>query len=252
MIVAANGCTDRTAAVAASRPGVEVLDLPAPGKCAALNAADAIALGFPRIYLDADIHVTTGSLRLLRDSLDPAAGFLAAVPAREVDARGSSLLVRAYSAVNARLPVFRNSLFGRGLIVLSDEGRARFHRFPEIVADDLYLDSLFGPDEKLLVETVSTTVGAPAHAGELVRRLVRVRRGNAALRATSAGLRPPRGQTLQPDVVARRCRAPAPGSPAGRRRLRLDHRARRRAGPSWPDLQHRLGHRSRIAEPPRT
>ena len=51
VIVAANGCTDRTAAVAASRPGVEVLDLPAPGKCAALNAADAIAVGFPRIYL---------------------------------------------------------------------------------------------------------------------------------------------------------------------------------------------------------
>jgi glycosyltransferase involved in cell wall biosynthesis len=188
VVVAANGCTDRTAAVAASRAGVEVLDLPMPGKCAALNAADAIAIGFPRIYLDADIHVTTESLRLLRDSLDPAAGVLAVVPTREVDARGSSLLVRAYSAVNARLPVFRNSLFGRGLIVLSAEGRARFDRFPEIVADDLYLDSLFSTDEKKLVEAVTTTVGAPAHARELLRRLVRVRRGNAALRATSAAL----------------------------------------------------------------
>jgi hypothetical protein len=105
-----------------------------------------------------------------------------------VDSRGSTLLVRAYSAVNARLPVFRNSLFGRGLIVLSAEGRARFDRFPEIVADDLYLDSLFSTDEKLLVEAVTTTVGAPAHVRELVRRLVRVRRGNAALRATSAAL----------------------------------------------------------------
>jgi glycosyltransferase involved in cell wall biosynthesis len=35
--VVANGCTDATAKIAAARTGVRVLDLPEPGKSAALN-----------------------------------------------------------------------------------------------------------------------------------------------------------------------------------------------------------------------
>src|SRR6185295_3671394 len=53
--VVANGCGDRTAGVAAERPGVRVLDLAAAGKPGALNAGDAVASGFPRLYLDADV-----------------------------------------------------------------------------------------------------------------------------------------------------------------------------------------------------
>ena len=67
--VVANGCSDNTAAVAASRPGVRVIDLPAPGKSAALNAGDAVAVGFPRAYLDADIPLTAADMRLDRKSV---------------------------------------------------------------------------------------------------------------------------------------------------------------------------------------
>lgn len=45
--VVANGCTDATAKVASARPGVRVLDLPSPGKVAALNAGDTVAVGYP-------------------------------------------------------------------------------------------------------------------------------------------------------------------------------------------------------------
>lgn len=181
--VVANGCQDDTASIARSRDGVRVLDLPEPGKAAALNAADAVARGFPRIYLDADIVVPTSVARALRDALEGAPGTrLAAFPRRHLELAGRPWPVRAYFAVNNRLPVFETGLFGRGMIALAEEGRARFDTFPELVADDLFLDSLFAPGEKYLVEEVSTTVAAPYRTSDLVRRLVRVRRGNAAMR----------------------------------------------------------------------
>jgi glycosyltransferase involved in cell wall biosynthesis len=182
--VVANGCTDDTAAGAAARPGVRVVDLPAPGKAAALNAGDAVASGFPRIYLDADIVLTTAAVRSLVDAL--IGGALAATVGRQLDLAGRPLLVRAYFAVHGRLPVFRDGLFGRGVVALSEAGRARFERFPELVADDLFLDSLFTSTEKRHVPGYAARVATPRRTGDLVRRLVRVRGGNAGMRAAAA------------------------------------------------------------------
>ncbi len=184
MTVVANGCTDDTAAVAAARDGVRVLERPAAGKAAALNAGDAVAAGFPRLYLDADIVVTTAAVRSLVDAL--AGGALAATVGRELDLTGRPLPVRAYFAVHGRLPVFRDGLFGRGVVALSAAGRARFERFPELVADDLFLDSLFTRTEKRHVTSYAARVATPRRTGDLVRRLVRVRSGNAAMRAAAA------------------------------------------------------------------
>lgn len=185
--VAANGCTDATAAIAAARSGVRVLDLPEPGKAKALNAADQVAVGFPRIYLDADIFTSSEVARALCAALQdsPASGrrALAAVPRREVQLAGRPPLVRGYFAISSRLPVFQSGLFGRGMIAVSEQGRLRFDRFPEMVADDLFLDSQFSDDEKRQVVEVTTVVETPLTTKDLVRRLVRVRRGNAAMRA---------------------------------------------------------------------
>jgi glycosyltransferase involved in cell wall biosynthesis len=186
--IVANGCTDDTAQVAAAHSGVRVLDLPEADKVSAFNAGDAMAKGFPRIYLDADIVLTTGAVRALAAALDrPGAGrVLAAAPRRELDVAGRPLLVRAYFAIHSRLPALHGSLFGRGVVTLSESGRARFDQFPAVIADDLFLDSLFVPDEKLQVDDVSARVSTPRRTEDLVRRLIRVRRGNAALRAEAA------------------------------------------------------------------
>lgn len=185
--VVANGCTDDTAAVAA-RPGVRVVDLATAGKAAALNAGDAASVGFPRVYLDADIVLTTAALRSLAEALGGGGGggAGAATVGRQLDLTGRPLLVRAYFAVHGRLPVFRDGLFGRGVVALSEAGRARFDRFPELVADDLFLDSLFTQAEKRQVTSYAARVATPRRTGDLVRRLVRVRGGNAAMRAASA------------------------------------------------------------------
>ena len=189
--VVANGCTDLTVQVAASRPGVRVLDLPTAGKAGALNAGDAVAVGFPRIYLDADIVIGADGVRALSDVLSVSGtapgSALAAVPRRELDLAGSPLLVRAYFAINSRLPAYRNALFGRGVVALSMAGRGRFDSFPDVVADDLFLDSLFTAAEKREVGSVSARVAVPRRTRDLLRRLVRVRYGNASLRAAASG-----------------------------------------------------------------
>jgi glycosyltransferase involved in cell wall biosynthesis len=183
IVVVANGCSDRTADVAREH-GVLVVDRPEPGKAAALNAADAVASGFPRVYLDADIVVPPDAFRAVMAAFD--SGVLAAVPRRRLDVAGRPWPVRAYFAINDRLPVFRDGLFGRGMIALSAEGRSRFTTFPELVADDLFLDSQFSSAEKREVDGAVVVVATPFTTRDLVRRLVRVRRGNGQLRSVAA------------------------------------------------------------------
>lgn len=185
IVVSANGCSDHTAD-RARRPGVVVIDRPEPGKAAALNAGDRVATGFPRIYLDADILVPPGGVAALVARLAETPVALAVVPRRRLDTEGRPWPVRAYFSINEKLPAFRNGLFGRGMIALSEQGRARFVEFPAMIADDLFLDAQFTDAEKTEVSTVEVVVAVPFTTRDLVRRLVRVRRGNAQMRAAGA------------------------------------------------------------------
>lgn len=185
IIVSANGCSDKTAVVA-SRPGVRVIDRAEPGKAGALNAADQLATGFPRIYLDADIVVPPGGIAAVTDFLAANPQTLAVVPRRRLNTERCPWLVRGYYAINERLPVFRDGLFGRGMIAISEAGRARFAIFPILIADDLFLDGQFADSEKAQVDQVEVVVEAPRTTRDLLRRLVRVRRGNEELRRLAA------------------------------------------------------------------
>jgi glycosyltransferase involved in cell wall biosynthesis len=183
IIVSANGCHDRTGDIARAR-GAVVIDRPEPGKAGALNAADQVATQSGRIYLDADITVPPGGVADVLGRLGD--GVMAAVPRRRVVTDGRPLLVKGYFAINERLPVFARGLFGRGMIALSEEGRQRFDRFPDLIADDLFLDSLFTDAEKAEAREIEILVEAPLTSQALLRRLVRVRRGNTQMRAASA------------------------------------------------------------------
>lgn len=233
-----------------------MLDLPAPGKTAALNAGDAAARGFPRLYLDADVVISAADVRTLVAALRPGPredGPLAVMPRRRLDLAGRPMLVRAFFAINARLPVYRDALFGRGLIVLSEQGRARFDAFPQVIADDLFLDSLFASAEKVQVDAVTTTIATPRRTRDLVRRLVRVRAGNAAMRAAaSAGEAPSgvrasaRSSWLRDVVVPRPWLAPAAVCYVA---ITLTAAvAARRSGPGGPAWGHDESSRVRVGD----
>jgi glycosyltransferase involved in cell wall biosynthesis len=175
VIVAANGCTDDTVEIARSF-GVRVLEIGIPSKTAALNAADEVASGQVRVYLDADMAVTAGLIRRLAEAAD-SPGAAAATPRPTVDTSDSSWPVRAYYAINTRLPVFEGHLFGRGIIAISAEARARFTSFPEITADDMFLDAVVRAEEKREIDE-RVRVVAPRRVAELIRRIARARNGN--------------------------------------------------------------------------
>jgi glycosyltransferase involved in cell wall biosynthesis len=179
--VVANGCTDATAALA-RQYGARVVEIDEANKASALNIGDTVASGFPRIYLDADIEVPPGAITALAQALAEAKECLVAVPRRRMEVTARPPAVKAYYAINTRLQAFQNGLFGRGMIAMSERGRARFQVFPTMVADDLFLDSLFAPAEKLSVDSVEVVVETPWRTSDLIRRLTRVRRGNAAMR----------------------------------------------------------------------
>lgn len=197
--VVANGCVDGTAGIARSH-GVRVIETEVPGKARALNLADDVAVGYPRIYLDADIRLAPSMVSNLTAALAAHPQACAAVPDRRMEDAGRPVAVRWYTTISARLPAFRDGLFGRGVIALSEAGRSRFDAFPELIADDLFLDSVYRPDEKLLVATEVVTIETPHTTRDLLRRLVRVRRGNAELRSADV-------DSLSPVTVRRSSRS---------------------------------------------
>jgi glycosyltransferase involved in cell wall biosynthesis len=188
VVVVCNGCTDGTADVARSFPGVRVVELPVGSKPAALRAGDRAATALPRIYLDADVVLAPEAARAVLARLDGSPGAaVAARPPVRYDAAGSSPLVRRYYRARARIPAVLGSLWGAGVYALSAAGRARFGEFPDLVADDLWVDQLFAAGEVEIVDCPPVTVRAPARTGDLLKVLRRTYRGKAEHHATRPG-----------------------------------------------------------------
>ena len=178
VIVACNACTDRTAEIAASFDGVRVLDLPEPGKAAALNAADAVATAWPRVYLDADIEMPPAALRAVLGEL--ASGrHLAGRPDFRYDTAGCGPLVTAYYRARTRIPANRAALWGAGCYGMTAEGHRLFGAFPADAADDFAVDRAFAAGQKALLGCEPVVVHPPRTAASLVRTLHRVYRAPA-------------------------------------------------------------------------
>ena len=179
VIVACNGCTDGTAEVIrSSGHTVRVLEVAVASKPAALRAAEEVATAFPRLYLDADVTLTAAAAVRVLERLR-AGPALAARPPIEYNAAGSSLLVRSYYRARAGVPAVMGSMWGAGVYGLSEAGRSRFGYYPDLVADDLFVDQLFRRWEVEIVSTLPVIVGVPRRTMDLLRILRRVYHGNS-------------------------------------------------------------------------
>lgn len=183
VVVVCNGCTDETAELArSSGHAVRVVDLATASKTAALRAGDDVAVGFPRVYLDADVVLWGSAVRLVMDRL--RSGAVAARPPIEYDTARSSPLVRGYYRARSRIPAVMGSLYGAGVYGLSEVGRSRFHAFPDVVGDDLWVDTHFEADEVEVVDCRPVLVVVPRHARALLRVLARAGGRPIAFRRT--------------------------------------------------------------------
>jgi len=178
VVVVCNGCADDTGAVArSSGHPVRVIELEAASKPAALRAGDEAARALPRIYLDADVVLHASAARLVLERL--RAGAVAARPPVRYASSASSAPVRSYYRARSELPALLGSLWGAGVYGLSHAGRSRFDAFPDIVADDLWVDRQFTSSEIEIVDCAPVEVAVPRRARDLFRVLRRTYRGKA-------------------------------------------------------------------------
>ena len=187
VIVVCNGCTDDTSFIASSfAPDVRVVELAEASKSAAMTEGDRAASHPLRVYVDADVEITSDSIIRLAGALR-VDGYLAAGPRRRIATGGSSSVVRWYYDVWERLPQVRHGLFGRGVIGLSGRGCARMSGLPAMMGDDLIASEAFAPEERTVVESAVVTIHPPRTTRDLIQRRVRVATGNR--QADDHGLR---------------------------------------------------------------
>jgi glycosyltransferase involved in cell wall biosynthesis len=192
IIVACNGCTDDSAVLARAFAGVRVLEIPQPSKVLALNAADAVASQWPRLYLDADVEIDPQALRKVFEKLETGE-VLAARPAYRYDTEGASRLVRSFYRARIRIPSINRALWGSGAFALTEKGHQRFGQFPLISprfsGDDLFVDHQFDSAEKAVLDTTPVMVRTPRHTGALLVTLRRNYRSQAELKDFSTTAR---------------------------------------------------------------
>ena len=189
VVVVCNGCVDDTATLArSSGHDVRVIELEKASKPEALRTGDAAVAATPRLYLDADVVLPGGTARLVLERL--RAGAVAARPPVRYDWSRASAPVRSYYRARSRVPAVLGSLWGAGVYGLSTEGRARFGPFPDVVADDLWVDRLFKTGEVEIVDCAPVVVAVPRRTRDLIAVLRRTYRGKAERAADPDGRSP--------------------------------------------------------------
>lgn len=178
VVVVCNGCTDGTADVARrADPHARVLEIPQPSKSEAVRVGNASTHVFPRVHLDADIELSGAAVLELLAPITRER-VLATAPLRRLPREGCSPWVRWYYDVWESLPQVESGLFGRGVVVLSEEAQARVAHLSGMLNDDLGMSDAFSAAERRVVASAVAVVRPPRTVRDLVRRRIRVATGN--------------------------------------------------------------------------
>jgi glycosyltransferase involved in cell wall biosynthesis len=179
VVIAANGCTDDTARVANDarsclppRWRLSVLQLPVAAKWDALNAADAMTSADVRVFLDADIILSSCAISDLVDTLASPEPRLAQ-PKIIVGEPDGTRFVHSFTRFWSSLPYVQDQVLGVGCYAVNRPGRRLWGTFPPWGADDTYVRLRFADDRKIVLRKGTMKLCFPSSLRELV--LVRAR-----------------------------------------------------------------------------
>ena len=191
LIVVVNGCTDATAE-RAREAGVplRVIELSGASKIRALNAGSAAAHVSPVAFVDADVTIAGADLITLAQRLaaDPEAEV--AAPTMRV-LPSTSWWVRQYYKIWELTEYRTKGHIGSGVYMLTRRGRERISQFPDIIADDLFVQQHFALGERLTPTDLTFSVRAPGTLASLVKRNTRIAAGNQQFAQMFPELTPP-------------------------------------------------------------
>lgn len=182
IIVVCNACTDDSASKVRQFKHVRLIETDIASKTNALNLGDQMARGEVRVYMDADVVISADHVELLVNEII-SNEYLAVTPNIEMDFSHASWLVRAYYDVWLQLPYVKEGFMGSGVYVLSETGRQRFDRFPDLISDDGFVRGQYSSDEIARIDGAFSVVKSPRSLSGLLKIKTRSRLGHFQLRA---------------------------------------------------------------------
>ena len=153
----------------------------APGRAAALNAAEEVLPRGPRLYVDQDAILSGRSVTQLIALLAPRTGVHFAAPALRRGRRNEGWATRHYFDAWQRVPYVAQSPVTAGVYGVSEDGRRRWDLFPPLHSDDKFARLHFAPAERRTAPGCCYEVLLPRSFRELVEARRRYRDGNRQL-----------------------------------------------------------------------
>jgi len=183
IVLAVNGTTDDTVDfVKQTFPKVICLDIEIGSKTNAINEAEKLDVGFPRVYMDADVVVTLKGIKSLIDRLASTEQPLLTAPKAEMDFSHSSYLVKAFYQAWFKTRFYTEQGFGGGVYGLNKAARSNFERFPKIIADDGFIREVVCSSQHSIANECISIVSAPRDIRSLIKIKSRSKLGNIELK----------------------------------------------------------------------
>jgi glycosyltransferase involved in cell wall biosynthesis len=182
VVVACNGTRDNSIDYIRNKyPMVTCLDINKASKANAINEAEKINMGFPRIFIDADIVISTSSVEKIIDYINQIDGPAVVAPRGKINTSLSDTLVRSYYSAWTKTIFYLEYGFGSGVYALNKKARSTFECFPEIIADDGFVREVVNHNQFYVCEHAESLVEAPRKVIDLLNIKIRSKLGNAQL-----------------------------------------------------------------------
>jgi len=182
VVFVCNGCTDDSQAILEREVSKEATILScAKGKARAIRLGEQHCSIFPRFYVDSDVWISGDDLARLSACLNDRT--LLVSPRIRFDFTGASPTAAALSRFWLALPHGQSSAYHH-VLGISEALRARWGEFPDLIADDTFIEGHANDGEKTIIETVFVTTSPPKNWWAWVQVRVRWQQGiNQLVRA---------------------------------------------------------------------